>query len=165
MMRTSPDRSQPVPLIHAMGSSELEGPDGTLHRIPLVRPVTDEDGTLKLKEMGSAEWLSTSFIREVYGVDPEHLKSFRVSGNAMNDTLQPGERVRGTLWRGESLTDGAIYLLHGPTGVIARRVHLQGDTIRLSAENADVPDQAVPRADWHDGFRPLARILAVLRAV
>jgi phage repressor protein C with HTH and peptisase S24 domain len=165
MMRTVPDRSQPVSLVQAMGPSEIQGPNGPLHRVPLTRIVVNDTNDLQLQEMEAAEWLSESFIREVYGVAPGHLKNFRVSGNAMQDLIEPGERVRGVLWDGESLSDGAIYFLHGPAGVIVRRVHLQGETIHLSAANPEVPAQKVPKQKWREHFRPLARIVEVLRSV
>jgi len=165
MMRTVPDRSQPVPLIHAMGSSELDGPDGPLHRIPLVQVTSDDENALRLEEMGAAEWLSESFIREVYGVAPSQLKSFRVSGNAMSGLIEPGERVRGILWKGESLRDGAVYLLQAPTGVIVRRLLLSPEAIQLTAENASVAPQEISQRTWRDNYRPLARVVEVLRAL
>jgi phage repressor protein C with HTH and peptisase S24 domain len=146
-----------------MGPSEIQGPNGPLHRVPLTRIVVNDTNDLQLQEMEAAEWLSESFIREVYGVTPDHLKNFRVSGNAMQDLIEPGERVRGVLWRGESLNDGAIYLLHAAAGVIVRRVHLQGETIHLSAANPEVPTQEVSKQEWREHFRPLARIVEVLR--
>lgn len=165
MMRSIPDRSQPVPLIQAMGSSTIEGPDDTLHRVPLVQVTVDDEDSLRLKEIGTGEWLSETFIQSVYGVAPDQLKSFRVSGNAMSGTVEPGERVRGVLWRGESMIDGSIYLLHGPTGVILRRIHLKADTLLLAAENGTVPTQDVPHREWREDYRPLARIVEVLRSV
>lgn len=164
MMRTSPDRSKPAPLIQAMGPSEIDGPDGPLHRIPLVQATVD-DGTLQLREMGTAEWLNGSFIQKVYGVPPDQLKSFRISGNAMEGTINPGERVRGVLWQGDSLNDGAIYLLHAPTGIIIRRLRLAPDTLRLTASNPDVSDQEVSQSDWQTHYRPLARIVEVMRSL
>lgn len=164
MMRSCPDRSQPAPLIHAMGSSEIQGPDGPLHRVPLVQ-IVNEDDDLHLEEMGAAEWLNESFIRQVYGVQPDHLKSFRISGNAMTDTIAPGERVRGALWQGESLSDGAVYLLDGPTGILLRRLHLHPETVTLSAENPEVSPQDLSAERWDQHYRPLARILEVRRSV
>lgn len=165
MMRTVPDRSQPVPLIHAMGSSELDGPNGPLHRIPLVQITADDENDLRLEEMGAAEWLSEAFIREVYGVAPSQLKSFRVPGNAMSGVIEPGERVRGILWQGESLRDGAVYFLQAPTGIIVRRLHLSPEAIQLTAENTSVSPQEVSQRAWRDNYRPLARVVEVLRAL
>jgi phage repressor protein C with HTH and peptisase S24 domain len=165
MMRTAPDRSQPVPLIHAMGSSQLDGPNGPLHRIPLVQVTVNDEGAPRLQEMGAAEWLGESFIREVYGVAPDQLKNFRISGNAMSGVIAPGERVRAILWQGESLRDGAVYLLHAPTGVVVRRLHVAPESIRLTAEQDSVSPQEVPHRTWRDDYRPLARLVEVIRAL
>lgn len=164
MMRTPSDCSQPVSVIHAMGPSELQGPDGPLHRVPLVQ-VVEEENEIHLKEMGSAEWLSESFIQSVYGTSPDQLKSFRISGNAMEGMIEPGDRVRGVLWQGESLSDGAVYLLDSPMGVLLRRLHLNADSIKLSAENPAVSAQKISKEEWHSHYHPLARVIEVRRSV
>ncbi|PSQ96207.1 MAG: hypothetical protein BRD55_07060 [Bacteroidetes bacterium SW_9_63_38] len=147
-----------------MGPSEIQGPNGPLHRVPIVR-IVNEAKALQLQEMEAAEGLSESLIREVYGVPPDHLKTFHISGNAMQDLVDPGDRVRGVLWDGEPLSDGAIYLLHGPAGTIVRRVHLQDETIHLSAASSEVLDQEISQQEWREHVRPLARIVEVLRSV
>lgn len=164
VLRSHSDRFQPLP-IQTMGPETIEGPDEPLHRVPLVRVEIGDEGPF-LKEVGTAEWLTESFVRDVYGVEPGRLKGFRVSGDAMKKSLQAGDRTRGVLWRGESLTDGSIYVLYSePGGVIYRRVRFDGDQIRLVADHPDVPNRTVEVDVWHKRYRPVAHVLELVRAV
>lgn len=168
MMRAASGQAiQPLPLQSSpdMGPSELDGPDGPIHRVPLVRVTVNEDGAPQLEEIEAAEWLSASYIRRVYGVPPDQLKGFRISGNSMQSTIRPGERVRAALWRGESLTDGAVYLIYSRAGVIVRRVHLNGDEIVLGADHAGTEDLHYEADQWTERVRPIARVLEVVRSL
>lgn len=167
MMRSGPtELRQPLPLKsdHSMNTS-IQGPNGPLQRIPFVRVTADDAGSPVLEEVGTAEWMSQSFIRQAYGIPPEELKAFRKSGDSMAETIRPGERLRGTLWKGESLTDGAVYLVYTPKGVILRRLYLRDDTITMTADNPEVPNRATGTEKWPGVFRPVARILEVVRSL
>lgn len=163
MLRSDSDFFTPLP-IHTMGATEIDGPEEILVRVPLVRVVSGEDGDPHLKETGSPEWLPKGFIQQNYGVEPSLLKGFRVSGDAMQTSLRAGDRVRCALWDGDSLLDGAIYLLYRkPAGIIFRRIRFNGDEVLLTAENPEVPDRSVEIGNWTQSFRPIAQILECVR--
>jgi phage repressor protein C with HTH and peptisase S24 domain len=184
MLQSTVDRLSPLPLRPHMGPSCIEveapvragisdespgntqAPTETLRRIPLVRVATDEKGSPYLEESGGAEWLSTSFIEKTYGVDPELLKTFVVSGDAMHGSLRAGDRVRCVLWKGESLSDGSIYILHrDPGAVIFRRVRFDGDRFLLTAEHPEVSDISVETGAWNERFRPIAQVVECTRSL
>jgi len=124
----------------------------------------EEDGSPRLKDVEIEEWLSESLIRQTYGVDPSILRVFRVSGDAMKKILCPGDRIRAALWQGEALTEGSIYLFYqDPGGVLVRRVWIDGNQVRLVAEHSEVPALTLEAGSWSDDFRPVARVLEVIR--
>jgi phage repressor protein C with HTH and peptisase S24 domain len=166
LMQSTSDFFTPLPLIEAMGPAEIDGPDEVLVRIPLVRVVAGTGEGPWLEEIGAPEWLPKTFVRQTYGVDPDLLKGFRISGDAMQDALRPGDRVRGALWQGDSLIDGSIYLLYRePGGVIVRRVRFVGDEVLLTADHPDVPDLEIDTDRWTQTFRPVAQVLEYVRAL
>jgi SOS-response transcriptional repressor LexA len=82
----------------------------------------------------------------------------------MQTSLRAGDRVRCALWDGDSLLDGAIYLLYRkPAGIIFRRIRFDGDEVLLTAENPEVPDRSVEIDNWTQSFRPIAQILECVR--
>ena len=83
----------------------------------------------------------------------------------MIDLIHPDDRVRGALWQGESLVDGAIYLFYTTSGVIVRRIRMTEETLLLIAENSDVPDLSFDAHSWTDRLCPVARILEVARSL
>ena len=165
LTRSSPDTAHPLPIVQGTSPSELDSPDGTLHRVPLVHVTTNEDGRPQLEEEGPAEWLVDAFIQQTYGVPPDRLKAFRISGDAMTELIQPGDRVRGALWHGESLIDGAIYLFHSTSGVIVRRVRRTDNALLLAAENPDVPDLSFDVDTWTNLLCPIAHVQEVVRSL
>ncbi|WP_146110177.1 S24 family peptidase [Salinibacter sp. 10B] len=143
---------------------DVEVSDQTPHRVMLTRVVVEEDGSPRLKDIEIEEWLSESLIRQTYGVDPSILRVFRVSGDAMKEILCPGDRIRAALWQGEALTDGSIYLFYqDPGGVLVRRVWIDGSQVRLVAEHSEVPARTLETGSWSNDFRPIARVLEVIR--
>jgi phage repressor protein C with HTH and peptisase S24 domain len=132
-------------------------------RIPIVRVRQDEQGDRTLEETEGVECLSESFIRDRYGVEPQHLREFRVSGNAMADTIRPGDRVIVEVGGCDSLVDGQVCLLGVSAGILIRRVTLQADSIVLAADNSNVPRQEVSREEWVEQYDPIARVLEVVR--
>lgn len=134
-------------------------------RIPIVRMRDDENGGHRLEESEGVECMSESFIRQRYGVDPHHLREFRVSGNAMRDTIRAGDRLLVEVDGCESLVDGEICLVSSPTGVLVRRMGLRGDAIVLLADNSSVPDQEVQHDQWREKYKLLARVLEVVRPI
>lgn len=169
LLRSEEDPSPaPVPIKpppHGAAPSKVEGPDGPLYRVPLLRMTIDEAGSPHLEDVDTLEWLSEPRIRNMYGVPPEQLAGFRISGNAMVDTIRPGDRVRCVLWQGESLSEGCIYLIQTPSGATVRRLKLTGHNKRLTADNEDISDLEVNREEWDETFRPVARVLEVIRSL
>lgn len=134
-------------------------------RIPIVQIQEDEDGRCRLTEREGVGGLKDSFIQQRYGVEPSRLRELRVAGNAMEETIRPGDRVLVEIEGDGSLVDGEICLVESPTGVLLRRIHLQGDTLGLVADNSTVPDQEVSREDWKEKYQLLARVLEVVRSL
>ncbi|WP_251980635.1 S24 family peptidase [Salinibacter ruber] len=148
-----------------MSPRTIEGPKEQLYRVPLVRVDIGDEGP-QLTEVGTPEWLTESFIRKSYGAAPDRLRGFRVSGDAMSGSLQAGDRTRGILWEGESLIDGAIYVLYSePGGIVYRRVRFESEKIRLVADHPDMADRTLKADAWHKRFRPVAHILEIVRAI
>ena len=135
------------------------------HEIPLVRIREDRTGALQLIETDGAEWISESFIREEYGVRPELLRDFPISGDSMLDTIRPGDRVRGVLWNCRAPNDGTICILRGPISLMVRRVRLRNEHVLLIADNPDVSDLKINMNQWEETYEPIARILEVRRAL
>jgi phage repressor protein C with HTH and peptisase S24 domain len=169
MLQSTAKGLSPLPLTPHMGPSTVElddNPGDILHRIPLVRVAAADDGTPRLEEKGSAEWLSQSYIEKAYGVEPDLLKSFRVSGDAMRESLRAGDRVRSVLWKGEYLGDGSIYIFyHHPGTVLFRRVRFDGGHVLLTAEHPDLSEISVEAGAWNERLRPIAQVLECIRAL
>lgn len=164
-LRVRSDRLAPLPVRQHAGPETIDGPEEVLRRVPIVKVGVGDEGPY-LKEVGAPEWLAESFIRESYGAEPGRLKSFKVSGDAMHGSLQAGDQVRGVLWQGESLVDGAIYVLYSETGgVIYRRIRFAGKEIQLVADHPDVTDRSVEASTWHKQFRPVGHVLELVRAI
>ena len=134
-------------------------------RIPIVRFRGDDDGTHHLEETAGITCLSESFIQQRYGVDPRRLREVRVSGNAMTETIRPGDRVFVEVMDGGLPVGGRVCVLRVPTGILVRRVALQGDSIVLVADNASVPSQEVSREQWENEYESLALVLEVVRSL
>lgn len=73
-----------------------------------VRVTGDPAEEVELVETGVAEWVSQPFVREHYGVRPELLRDLLVSGNAMADTIEAGDRLRVVLWDCCSPNNGMV---------------------------------------------------------
>lgn len=146
----------------SVGAS-TESSVGHFFRIPVIQIRKDETDRWHLEETGAVQKVSAPFVRQRYGVDPAQLREFRVSGNAMESTIRPGDRLLVAVGEGASLVDGEICLVSSPNGVMVRRVSLRGTDVVLVADNESVSDQEIDREQWRDAYRPLARILEVLR--
>jgi len=151
---------------HASSRDPSEGESGKqsgerFYCIPVVRLRLDESGDRQLKETEGVTCLSESFIQQRYGADPLRLREFRFTGNAMGDTIRPGDRVLVEIGEEGSLVDGEVYLLRTPTGVLIRRTNLQGNGIVLVADNPSVPAQEVSKEEWEEKYQSLGCILEV----
>jgi hypothetical protein len=143
----------------------------TFYRVPIVRVRVDGDGSLQLDERGRGEWLSRTHIRRQYGADPGRIRAFSIPCNRMAPMIRTGDRVRAHLVERlpsvEALTDDAPYLLFGPTGVLVMRVCTTGGDddggVVLRADNPEVDDVCVSARQWGDTYRPIARVLEVIR--
>lgn len=134
-------------------------------RIPILRIRKDENDIYRLDESEGIACLSKAFVHQQYGTDVRRLREFRLSGNAMTETIRPGDRLLVEMFDSESLIDGEIYLVKGATGVLVRRVNLRGDAIALTADNSSTPDLDVDLETWEEAYRPFARILEVIRSL
>ena len=163
--RSTSSSAQPLSVVREETPSEIEGPDGSLHRISLVSVTENEDGDPYIEEIGTADWLEGAVIERTYGVPPNRLMDFRISGDAMADTILPGDWVRGTPWRGGGLVDSAVYLFYTDSGLLVRRVRMGTDELRLTAENSAVSDLTFDADAWSDQLRPVAHLLQVIRSL
>lgn len=139
-------------------------PLSRFHRVPLVQIHKDAERTFRLVDIGTTEWVSDTFTRREHGVRPELIRDFRISGDSMIDTIRPGDRVRGVLWKDHSLSDSSICILQGPMSSLVRRVRVRDRTIILVADNPDVPDLELEPEQWNDDYNPIAHILEISRA-
>lgn len=138
-------------------------PDVRLHRVPLMRATNEPEEGLKLIETGAAEWLSEPFIREHYGVRPELLRDFLISGDAMAGTINPGDRLRAVLWDCQSPNDGVVCLVQGPVSLMIRRVRWSGERVQLVADHPDVAPDTISLEKWNESYTPIARALEVIQ--
>jgi len=156
-MSASPDKTTAT----EEEGSHQDGSDSRFHRIPLVRIREDSDEGLRLVETGQGEWVDGTTIRQMYGVQPALLRDFRVTGDSMDGTIEPGDRVRAVLWDCRSPNDGTVCILRGPVSLLIRRVRLRGPEVLLVADNPDVPDRIVSQDQWENDYEQIARILEV----
>jgi hypothetical protein len=85
----------------------------------------------------------------------------------MAPTIRPGDRVRAALLAppvspGE-LSEGAPHLLYGSVGILLMRLARYEETVRLWCDNDDVEDYSVDAEEWGDVYRPIGRVLEVMR--
>jgi len=108
------------------------------------------------------EWLSETFIRREYNVAPSKVRTLRVRGNSMVDTIHPGDRIRVAVWDGETLWENTVYVIHTPGGLTVKRyAGLTNGHVLLTADNEDVRDREIPRERWDEDYRPVAWALEV----
>ena len=160
-------------------------------RVSAALSVRDEDTVAQLKELGVelhpvarvgveasagegavvyaedeleevAEWLPARYIREQYKVPPDRVKRMLVRGNSMRGTIDEGQEVRVALWRGEPLHHGWIYVLHGPFGIIIKRLWLRKDHIILHSDNPEEDDEQVSGDEFEEQYRVVAWLLEVI---
>jgi hypothetical protein len=155
----------------AVSATDLLGDPNKYYPIPMVRVRVGREGDLCLDNTGEWEWMSGEHIRRRYGVEPGRLRSFYVSWNQMADTLRPGDRVRGALCPSDVSLDqlggGTVCLLLGPEGVFGARLYKdeEADAVVLVGDNPEVDDREVSRERWEEAYKPIARILDVVRTL
>jgi len=145
---------------------ELEDSGIEMHRVPQLRVEAEAGKGIEVyvpdEVEEDEEWLSTAFIRREYQVAPEKVRTMRVRGNSMVDTIEPGDRIRVALWDGETLWENTIYVLYGPGGLTIKRYHgVHNGHVLLTADNPNVQDREVPQDRWDDEYRPVAWALEV----
>lgn len=163
----SPDQlpiANPTQELPTMSPRDSEVFDDELHPIPLVH-IEGSGENLRLVETGRSEWVSTSYVEKEYGLHPERLRDFHATGDAMVDTIQPGDRLRLALCSRGLPGDGTIVLLRGPVSFLLRRVRLEGHTVALVADNPDIETQHVDLDQWKDEYESVGQVLEVRRAV
>jgi phage repressor protein C with HTH and peptisase S24 domain len=145
---------------------ELEKAGVQLQRVPVLRVEAEAGEGVQVYASDEVEeneeWLSAAFIRREYNVAPDRVRSLRVRGNSMIETIEPGDRIRVALWDGETLWEGGIYVIHGPGGLtIKRYAGLRNGHVLLVADNPKVENRKIPRDRWDDEYRPVAWALEV----
>lgn len=148
-------------LAHKLEDSGIE-----MHRVPQLRVEVDAGEGVEVyvpdEIEEDEEWLSAAFIRREYNVAPDKVRTLRVRGNSMKDTIEPGDRIRVALWDGERLWEGSVYVLHGPGGLTIKRYQgVHNGHVLLTADNPNVQDREVPQDRWNDEYRPVAWALEV----
>lgn len=102
-------------------------------------------------------------IRRETGVDPSRLVVLPITGNSMEPTLRPGDRVIIARYRGEPIVDGTIYVLRRDVqGVVIKRAYwTSGGTLLLRSDNRDAPvDMEVDPSD-EDAWQIIGRVVRV----
>lgn len=86
--------------------------------------------------------------------------AFLVIGNGMADTLFNGDHVIAKELTGQNaLQSGEIHVLLTTTnGRYIKRVWKQGETVRLSADNAAYPEETIPLSDITAAFLVIEKI-------
>jgi phage repressor protein C with HTH and peptisase S24 domain len=145
---------------------ELEDSGIEMQRVPELRVEAEAGEGIEVyvpdEIEEDEEWLSTAFIRREYQVAPEKVRTMRVRGNSMVDTIEPGDRIRVALWDGETLWENTIYVLYGPGGLTIKRYQgVHNGHVLLTADNPNVQDREVPQDRWDDEYRPVAWALEV----
>ena len=145
---------------------ELEDSGIEMHRVPQLQVEVEAGEGVEVyvpdEIEEDEEWLSTAFIRREYNVAPDKVRTMRVRGNSMIDTIEPGDRIRVALWDGEVLREGNIYVLYGPGGLTIKRYQgVHDGHVLLTADNEDVRDREIPRERWDEDYRPVAWALEV----
>ena len=110
-----------------------------------------------------------SYIRQQYGVRPERLKRITIVGTSMKPTLEPGEKAIVVLLNGdEKPMDGAIYVIHGPTGLQIKRLYFDVETkeidgeevtsyyVRIWSDNPEEGRHRVPLEVFEQDYRLIA---------
>ncbi len=146
--------------------------DGASHQaspayqpVPLVQVRVGAEGELMFDEIKEPERIRKSFIRRRYDIEPERLRLFRISSTMMADTIRPGDRVRGVRLPPDTEVEGTaknVYLVLGPTGVFATRLHVNGEVV-LEGDNPEVDNRSLSQTEWDENFNPIARVLEVVR--
>ena len=166
MTMSDESKGSPVVVQNRELAYELENAGLQLQRVPELRVEVEAGDGLKVYASDEVEeqeqWLSRTFIRREYNVDPERVRTLRVRGNSMYPTIEPGDRIRVALWDGENLWEGNIYVLHSPAGLTIKRwgAHRNGHVV-LHADNPDVEDRTISRDRWDEDWRPVAWALEV----
>ena len=147
---------------------QLEEAGISLCRIPQLRVEVSAGEGVKVYESDEIEeqeeWLSETFIRRQYHVQPQRVRTLPVRGSSMYDTIEPGDRIRVALWDGEPLWIDSIYVLHSPGGLVVKRYEgYRNGEVLLQADNPKVQDRHVPRDKWEEEWRPVAWALEVTK--
>lgn len=166
--------SSSEPVIHKSGNgasvAQLREDQGQYCSVPFVQVQFGAEDDVQLNHTGEWGVLRRERILHQYGVDLGRLRGFRVSCNRMADTLRPGDQALGALLpadvRIERITGGTVCLVSGPEGVIGTRLFRddeEKDSVVLVADNPDVNDVELSLKQWKEAYRPVARLLEVLR--
>ncbi len=135
--------------------------------VPIVEIIAGEGRKVKLQPIGYGEPMPASLIRQLYHVEPSRLCYFRARGSAMDGDpawIPPGALLRGkTLTPGEAVEDGAVYFLHGPTGLQLKRLRFEEHTgerfIHLWSDNDTWGRDRLPLKTFQRDYTPVIAVL------
>jgi phage repressor protein C with HTH and peptisase S24 domain len=137
----------------------------SLHGVPEVEVSVGSDEKPHLDQVGDGFFASADYLQRLYGVRPERLCVMRVTGDSMENTLEPGQQIVLARWNGEDLRDGTIYCLYGPGGFMLRRLRFSQrkgkDMIEISSENDSTEDWWSGIEEFKKKYVLLARGLEV----
>jgi len=108
--------------------------------------------------------MDRSIITSDEGADPADMAVIRVSGNSMEGTISPGDRIVIERHTDGPIVEGVVYLWRGQQGaMMLKRAHwIDVDTLELVSDNPEYT--AIKVADC-DNWECVARVVRVMRAV
>jgi phage repressor protein C with HTH and peptisase S24 domain len=108
--------------------------------------------------------MDRSIITADEGADPADMAVIRVSGNSMEGTISPGDRIVIERHTGGPIVEGVVYLWRGQQGaMMLKRAHwIDADTLELVSDN---PEYTAIKVEDCDAWECVARVVRVMRAV
>lgn len=141
----------------------------SLHEVPVVEVVTGADQKLHLDPVEIGFFASKGYLQRRYGVRSEKLCLMYVTGDGMTGVLDPGQQMVLARWDGEALLDGAIYYLHGPAGLMLRRLRLglrgEKSVIGIQSSNEEVENDRRSTEEFERKYRPLGWVVESRRSL
>ena len=155
-------RSAPTSVVSEPGRGLVE-----IKRVELVAsagPGADVD--IEAAEAGV--WVDPSFAWTAFGVSADRVRVIDSVGTSMYPTIQPGERLFVVLHEpNDILHNGRIYVVHGPHGLLVKRLHFGADPggryVLLESDSPSDDDIRVPLDVFEEDYRVVALLRYSLR--
>lgn len=144
-------------------------PDALVH-IPLVTVRASAGPGEEAYEERVARFVSydrAQLVRDTGVSDPRRLSIVTVTGNSMEPTLRPGDRVLVAFQNGEPIHDGAVYVfVNRYSGVIVKRVEWADETtLLLKSDNPDAGTIEVDVTQDDPDWRVVGRVVKYERSM